>query len=395
MSLKVDFLGMELKTPFLVGSGPWLGEGSRIVQMIPKLAENWGGVVTKTYIKDFNIRWNPHLWSTRKYRGIGMQNAGPKLTDPTSEELEGLRKSCSMAHDEGLIVIGSIMGRWVSEWGELVTMMQESGVDAIELNLSCPARIDAFKDHKTGYIIGQNADLAAEAVHAAKQAASVPVIPKLTSNVTSVVEIAGACQQAGADALSAINTVPGIIGIDVETGIPLSSDVNDRAWVSGVSGPMIKPIGLRIVSELSREIDLPILGIGGIDGWESAAEYIMVGASAVQVCTAFMWKGYPLGEAMCKGLQGYLAHKGYEKVSDFQGSSLKYFSDSLESCSALAVIDEDRCNGCGECETACTDSSYGAISIEAERAVVDERSCVGCGLCRTICRREAIRYVAV
>jgi len=396
MSLKVNYLGMEMKTPFLVGSGPWLGEGSRIKKMIKDLSKHWGGVVTKTYLREPRLWLSPHLWGTPEYRGVGMQNAGPNLTDPNPEEMKGLAESCKRAHDEGLVIIGSIMGRWLSEWAELTNEVQEAGVDAVELNLSCPARVGDMEEHGIGYHIGQKPELAAEATQMAKKAASVPVIPKLTPDVPSIVEIAGACKEGGADGLSAINTVPGIIGIDVETGVPFSRDIANRAYVSGLSGPMIRPIGLRIVSEIcSSDANLPVMGIGGVDGWKSAAEYIMVGATAVQICTAFMWKGYKLGKRMCEGLRDFMERKGYESVNDFRGMSLEYMTTSLEKAKVRAVVDDEKCNGCGVCVPACGDSSYGAISLRDKIAIVDENRCVGCGLCKLVCPKDAVTYTQV
>ena len=395
MSLKINLLGMDLKTPFLVASGPWLSEGSRIKKMLKQLKDDWGGVVTKTYMKEASHGVSPHLWCPPEFRGVGMQNAGPKMTDPTFEELKELRESCKQAHDEGLVIIGSIMGRWPSEWEELTDKVQGAGVDAIELNLSCPARQNDFVKHRTGSFLSQNPDLAAEATQTAKKAASVPVIAKLSPNVTDIVEIARACKDAGADGLSAINTVSGIIGIDVETTIPYSSDIVNHAYVSGLSGPMIRPVGLRAVSDICSNLDLPVIGIGGVDGWKSAVEYIMVGAAAVQVCTAFMWKGYRVGRMMCRGLSDFMGRKGYKSANDFRGISLKYITTATEKSRVRALIEEDKCNGCKDCEIACGESAYGAVTVKDKVAVINQALCVGCGLCKVVCKRNAVSYVAV
>lgn len=395
MSLNVSLLGMNLKTPFLVASGPWLSEGGRIKKMLRELKDYWGGVVTKTYMKEPHPGVSPHLWCPPEFRGVGMQNAGPKMTDPTSEELQKLKESCKQVHGEGLVIIGSIMGRGPSEWEELTDKIQEAGVDAIEMNLSCPARQGDFVKHRTGSFLSQNPDLAAEATQATKKAASVPLIAKLSPNVTDIVEIARACKEAGADGLSAINTVSGIIGIDVETAIPLSSDIANRAYISGLSGPMIRPIGLRAVSDLCRNMDLPVIGIGGVDGWKSAVEYIMVGATAVQVCTAFMWQGYKLGKRMCRGLREFLERKGYTSTDEFRGKSLQHLTTAVEKTSVGALVDQDKCNGCTDCEIACHDSSYGAIRVEDKVAVVNQALCVGCGLCKVVCKRNAVTYIAL
>ena len=395
MSLKVSLLGMDLKTPFLVASGPRLGEGGTIKDILKSLRQDWGGVVTKTYMNEARQGATPHLWSSPEYIGFGMQNAGPKMTDPTAEELKALKESCEQAHGEGMVIIGSIMGRWQTEWEELTDKVQAAGVDALELNLSCPAREGAFVKHRTGGYLSQHPDLAAEAVRSAKKAASVPLIAKLSPNVTDIVEIARACQEAGADGLSAINTVSGIIGIDVESGIPYSSDIANRAYISGLSGPMIRPVGLRAVSDLCSQMDLPVIGIGGIEDWKSAVEYLMVGATAVQVCTAFMWKGHKLGRTMRRGLSEFMERKGYRSTNDFRGASLKYLTTAVEKTKVRALIAEDKCNGCKACEIACVESSYGAIHVKEKMAVVDPGLCIGCGLCNVVCRRNAVSYIAV
>jgi dihydropyrimidine dehydrogenase (NAD+) subunit PreA len=395
MSLNINLLGMDLKTPFLVASGPWLTDGARIKRGLKELKDYWGGVVTKTYLKEASHAVSPHLWCPREFQGVGMQNAGPKMTDPTFEELKELKESCKQAHDEGLVIIGSIMGRSPSEWGELVEKVQGVGVDALELNLSCPARQSDFVKHRTGYFLSQNPDLAAEATQTAHKAASIPIIVKLSPNVTDIVEIARACKEAGADGLSAINTVSGIIGIDVETGIPYSSDIANRAYISGLSGPMIRPIGLRAVSDISSNVDLPVIGIGGVDGWKSAVEYIMVGATAVQVCTSFMWKGYKLGKMLCRGLSEFMEQKGYKSTDDFRGISLKYITTVTEKTKAQAFVNKNKCNGCKACEIACCESSYGAVNVKNKVAVINQALCIGCGLCKVVCKRDAISYIAV
>lgn len=391
MSLAVNCLGMELKTPFLIASGPFKGKGSRIIDMLPGIKDHWGGVVTKTYLRDSRLFMRPYLWVTKELRGVGMQNAGSNLTEPTKEEMRGLAESCRAAHDVGLAIIASIMGRNPGEWGELADMVQEAGCDAIELNLSCPAKATTIEEG-LGYIIGQNPELAAEATQAVKGASAVPVIPKLTPNVSDMVAIARACQEAGADGLAAINTVQGIIGIDVETTIPFSSDLKGRAYVSGLSGPMVRPIGLKFVSDICTHLELPVIGIGGVEDWKSAVEYIMLGATAVQVCTAFMWKGQGMGRRMARGLSDFMARHDYQSIEDFRGKSLAHLTTDSEKMEVTAVIDEEKCNGCGVCVTACGESQYDAVHLVDKLAVIDKAKCQGCGLCFVVCKQEAVSF---
>jgi len=284
------------------------------------------------------------------------------------------------------------MGQFPSEWQELVGKVEEASVDAVELNLSCPAKVDKIEEAGVGYRIGQIPDEAAEITKIVKQVATVPVIPKLTPNVTSIVEIAKACKEAGADGISAINTVQGLIGIDVETGIPYSSDHNGRAFISGLSGPMIRPIGLFNVSEICNNVDIPTIGIGGIEDWKSAVEYVMVGATAVQICTGLMWKGYKLGVKMYDGMAEFMDRKGYDSIDDFRGIALQHITTSSEKVEVVAVVDKDKCNGCGLCVTPCNETQFDAMSLVDKTVVINADRCGGCGLCKVICPQEAIFY---
>jgi dihydropyrimidine dehydrogenase (NAD+) subunit PreA len=395
MTLQIEFLGMKLKTPFLVGSGPWLSQGSEVKNIVTGLAPYWGGIVTKSYIHPSGRHpyLRPNLWTTNEFRGVAMQNCGPPCTRLTEKELIGLKESCKAAHDEGLVVIGSIMGKSDNDWREMPRQMEEANVDAIELNLSCPADIDSHRGK--GRHIGQVPEQAARIMKLVKESTSLPVLAKLNAIVSDIAEIASACEGAGADGISAINTIPGIIGIDVETGIPYSSDHEDRAYASGVSGSIIRPVGLRCVSDIYKKVDIPIFGIGGIDGWKSAVEYMMVGAPAVQVCTAFMLKGFKLGKRMCKGLSEFMERKGYSSVNDFCGISHKYITTEYQEISVRAVVDEEKCNLCGQCIPACCETQHIALSLEdKKKVIVDEERCQGCGLCAVVCKQQAISFAS-
>ena len=394
MSLQVEFIGMKLRTPFLVGSGPWLSKGSKLKEIVKGLAPYWGGIVTKSYLSGKQPYIRPNLYTSKEFRGVALQNIGPPCTTVDAQEMKGLRESCRVAHDEGIVVIGSIIGQTDADWTGIARMLEDAGVDAIELNLSCPADIDVL--HGMGLNVGQIPEETKRITNLVKDATALPVIPKLNAIVSNIAEIALACQQGGANGISAINTIPGIIGIDVESGKPYSSDHEGRAYASGISGPLIRPVGLRCVSDIYKKADIPIFGIGGIDDWKSAVEYIMVGASAVQVCTAFMWKGFKLGKRMCKGLSEFMERKGYSSVNDFCGISHKFITTAFEEINVRAVVDEEKCNGCGLCIPACCETQHIAISLKDKdkKVSVDEERCQGCGLCATVCKQEAIAFTS-
>ncbi len=393
MSLQIEFLGMNLKTPFLVGSGPWLSQGSEVQNIVKGLSPYWGGIVTKSYIHPSGKHpyITPHLWTTKEFRGRAMQNSGPPCTQLTEEELIGIEKSCKAAHDEGLVLIASIMGKTEDEWKLMSRQLENAGCDAIELNLSCPSTLDSHKGK--GRNIGQIPEQVSDIIRTVKSATTLPVIPKLTPIVNDIGEIAVACQSAGADGITAINTVTGIIGIDIETGIPYSSDKEGRAYVSGISGGAIRPIGLRCVSDIFKRTDLPIFGVGGIQDWKNVVEYIMVGAPAVQVCTGFMLKGFNIGKRMANGLTKFMERKGYESVHDFCGIAHEHLTTTYEELAVHAVVDEEKCNGCAQCVPACCESQHIAISLENKKANINTERCRGCGLCAVVCKQEAISFV--
>jgi dihydropyrimidine dehydrogenase (NAD+) subunit PreA len=220
-------------------------------------------------------------------------------------------------------------------------------------------------------------------------------MPKLTFHTLAIAQSAKACKEAGARAVSAINTIRGIIGIDIERGRILSDGANGKTYLGGISGPLIKPFGLRAVAEIQMEVaGIEVCAVGGIDGWESAIEYIMVGASLVQVCTAAMWYGFPLGKKLNNGLAKFMRRKNYNSLADFKGIALKHidYSQNKESIRAYPIINAEKCNFCKRCLRACNDAAYCAIFVEDSTLKVNRERCECCGLCRVVCKEEAISY---
>lgn len=398
MSIATKFLGMNLLTPFFIASGQHTGEGTEIGKWAKVIAENyWGGIITKTYLRDCDLIMRPYLWSTRQYRRIGMQNSGPNLTNWDETQKKALYESVRSAHDNGIVVVGSIMAGSLDEWREISEQVEGAGVDGLELNLSCPAASDVLENKAMGgYHVGQNAEVSAKVTEAVSTFTSVPVLVKLTPNTTDPVLIAKACMHAGAKGVSAINTVQGIIGIDIESGIPISSDVFGNSYKSGISGPIVKPVGLRVVADIAKECPgTPISGIGGISDWKSAVEYIMVGASTIQVCTAVMWFGFGLGRKLYAGLTEFMDRKGYNRIDDFKGIALEHLTTkTVAGSGSVAVINQEKCDGCMVCYTACQEAAFSAMSVIGKSVHVSKDKCDGCGLCKVVCTREAIDIVA-
>ena len=216
--------------------------------------------------------------------------------------------------------------------------------------------------------------------------------------------IANAAVKGGADAISAINTVESLIGIDIETETPLptaygTDNSEQLSTYGGYCGPAVKPLGLRFVSQIARaQPDIPISGIGGIGDWSSAAEYLMVGASTLQVCTAVMWYGYAIIKNMTNGLEEFMQRKKYDSIDSLVGKALPKITTwtALTKLPHLvAQIDKERCTGCKECVIACADGGFVAIQMRDGVANVNNEKCDGCGLCQVVCEYDAVEFIHI
>lgn len=263
--------------------------------------------------------------------------------------------------------------------------VENAGADAIELNFSCPHGVP---ERGVGAAIGQHADLVWELTHVVRGVVEIPLIVKLTPNVTDIIPIARAATEGGADILSAINSVQCLMGVNLDTLEPLPS-VGGCSTYGGYSGPAIKPIGLRVVSQIAQELPVPIMGIGGISSWQDAADYIAVGASAVQVCTAVMWNGAGIIRDMTAGFSGYLADKQIPDPNALRCRALPrigtHASLSRDSSRYAYRESPEQCISYGHCVIACRDGGYHAISVIERHVTIDKDTCDGCGLCSLVC----------
>jgi dihydropyrimidine dehydrogenase (NAD+) subunit PreA len=298
------------------------------------------------------------------------------------------------------IFIASVMsGPEPEGWTAFAEIMSQTGVDAIELNVSCP---HGSPEEHMGAFIGQDPSLVEMVAKATKKGTDLPIIVKLTPNVTDIVPIAEAAVRGGADALSAINTVESLIGIDIETAtpLPIAYGVDKKEQLStygGFCGPAVKPLGLRFVSQIAKAFpDIPISGIGGIEDWSSAAEYLMVGARTLQICTAVMWHGFSIIKGLNEGLAKFMDRKGYTTLDSMVGKALPKittWADLSKLPPVVASVINERCTGCKECVVACADGGYVAIQMREKVAVINREKCDGCGLCYVVCKDNAIEFV--
>ncbi len=381
--LSVEFAGLTFLNPFMLASAPPAANGAMIQRAFEA---GWAGAVTKTIALEPAADVQPRLARLATgSRTVGLENI--ELITQRSLEIWVEEIGEIKRHYPDRILFASLMAGVVQdEWHSLIEQLGDSGVDGLELNFGCP---HGMPERGMGSVQGQDPAIAGQITRWVKEVATVPVMVKLTPNVTDIVQIGKACEEAGADAISAVNTVSVLIGIDLDHLEPLPS-VGGTSAFGGYSGPAIKPIGLRCIAQLAKGTSVPLSGIGGISGWQDAAEYILVGASTVQVCTAVMLRGYKVVERMKQGLSTYMDEKGFESVGEMRGHILPKITahEKLDFAHKVtASINEAVCSKCGLCYTACMDGGWQAIEMESRDAYprVMVEKCDGCSLCMQVC----------
>jgi dihydropyrimidine dehydrogenase (NAD+) subunit PreA len=312
-------------------------------------------------------------------------------------------------------VIASAMVESTPEaWSDIVKRIEDTGADGIELNYGCP---HGMSERGMGAAVGQVPEYCEKITRWVMEVAHIPIIVKLTPNITNVVAPARAGVSAGANALSLINTINSIVGVDLDS-LEITPNIGGKGGHGGYAGPAVKPVALNMLSALGTDpvvskSGLPISGMGGITTWKDAAEFLLLGASSLQVCTAAMHYGFRIIEDLCDGLSNWMDSKGFATIADVTGKSLHRISDFKDfdlSFKAVARINTDRCIKCNLCYVACNDTAHQCIDLVApdgsvippysydirsngkQEAVetrpqprVREEDCVGCRLCYNVC----------
>lgn len=388
VSLECEFLGVKCENPFFLSSSIVASS----YEMCARAFEmGWAGVVYKTigFIKPKEVSPRFDAYQKEGKPFIAFKNLEQISDVDLYENLEILKKL--KENYPSKVVVASIMGQNTEEWAELARLCTDAGVDIIECNFSCPH----MTGEGLGSDVGQNPQLVAEYTAAVKANTSLPVLAKMTPNIGNMEIPAIAAVNAGADGLAAINTVKSIVGVDFESGKP-KMDIDGKNAVSGLSGKAVKPIALRFIHDMAVCDDLkgaPISGMGGIETYKDALDFLLLGSGNLQITTAVMQYGYRIIDDLISGLKAYMAKHEIAHISDLVGKSLPDFinPDMLNRESVVyPVVDREKCVGCGRCELSCSDAGHSAMSILDGKAVMNGKKCVGCQLCKLVCPIDAI-----
>jgi len=385
VDLSVELCGIKFANPFVLSAAPPTDDP----KMVKRAFEaGWAGAVLKTTSVESQVveLVYPMLagmdFEDKKLVGLGNIDL---ISEHHIDEVE-MRVRELKREFPNRVVAASIMGAKKEDWQGLVRRLEAAGVDLIECSFSCP---QGSLGEKPGAMVAQDPKLTKMITGWVKGAAKrAPVFIKITPQVADIVEIGMAVKEGGADGVTASNTVPALMGIDLNTFVPYPN-VAGRSTYSGLSGAVIKPISLRIISDLAKNVGLPISGTGGAMTWRDTAEFMLAGASNVQFCTAVMRNGYRIIDELVDGLTNYLDEKGMRGASELIGRALPNITihDELSRrYKVVAQVNRKTCVKDDLCYIACRDGGHEAIELDEERLpVIDEEKCVGCGLCIAVC----------
>ncbi len=392
--LRNKFVGIKSPNPFWLASAPPTDKEYNVERAFKA---GWGGVVWKTLgeagppVVNVNGPRYGAIWASDR-RLMGFNNI-ELITDRDLQKNLREIKAVKMRWPDRAVIASIMVPCEEQAWKAILPLVEETGADGIELNFGCP---HGMSERGMGAAVGQVPEYVEMVVRWCKQFTRMPVITKLTPNVTDIRRPARAAKNGGTDAVSLINTINSITAIDLDLMAP-EPTIDGKGSHGGYCGPAAKPIALHMVAEIARDretMGLPISGIGGITTWRDAAEFMALGSGNVQVCTAAMVYGFKIVEEMISGLSNWMDEKGYRTLDDFVGKASRNVTDwqylNLEYITK-ARIDQDLCIKCGRCYIACEDTSHQAISKEKNGVrhfeVMDDE-CVGCNLCVNVCPVE-------
>ena len=409
--LSINFAGIKSPNPFWLASAPPSNSGAQVHKAFEA---GWGGAVWKTIGPPvLNVSNRYGAWHYGEQRMLAINNVELISDRPIEINLREIADVKRHWPDRAVIVSAMVESS-PEAWTEIIKQIEDTGADGIELNYGCP---HGMSERGMGAAVGQVPEYCEKITRWVTDAAHIPVIVKLTPNITNIVAPARAGVSAGANALSLINTINSIVGVDLDS-LEITPNIGGKGGHGGYAGPAVKPIALNMLSSLGTDpvvsaSRLPISGMGGISTWKDAAEFILLGATSLQVCTAAMHYGFRIIEDLCDGLSNWMDSKGFATISDMRGKSLHRISDFKDfdlSFKAVARINTDLCIKCNLCYVACNDTAHQCIDLVSpagpvvpplaydvrsngrQEAVetrpqprVREEDCVGCRLCYNVC----------
>ncbi|MBN2906978.1 MAG: NAD-dependent dihydropyrimidine dehydrogenase subunit PreA [Rhodobacteraceae bacterium] len=390
--LSCDFVGIKSPNPFWLASAPPTDKEYNVRRAFEA---GWGGVVWKTLGEDgppvVNVNGPRYgaIWGADR-RLLGLNNIELITDRPLEVNLREI-KSVKRDYPDRAVVVSLMVPCEEEAWKKILPLVEETGADGIELNFGCP---HGMSERGMGAAVGQVPEYVEMVTRWCKQNTRMPVIVKLTPNITDIRLSSRAAHRGGADAVSLINTINSITSVDLDLMAP-EPTIDGKGTHGGYCGPAVKPIALNMVAEIARDAQtrgLPISGIGGVTTWKDAAEFMALGAGNVQVCTAVMTYGFKIVQEMISGLSAWMDQKGHAQLSDFVGMAVPNVSDwqylNLNYITK-AEIDQDACIKCGRCYAACEDTSHQAIAMGEDRSfTVKDEECVACNLCVDVCPVE-------
>lgn len=393
LNMETNYCGFRCENPFLLASSPVSATGAMIGRAFEM---GWAGAVTKSisYLQDeMKVSLSPRMLpvSTAGAKGVtGMGNIDfvmDKTVDAAFADFAEVKKN----YPKKMLII-SVKGQYVErEWKTLARKAEDAGADALELCLSCI-------DSEAGVMICQEKELMQQVIRWVKEEIQIPVIAKLSIHVNDVGKMAQYAAEAGAEAVTGINSIHGIGPINPDTMVH-TPEVMGQSAPMGLSGAFIKPMAQHCVYKMAKaakEQKFDISAVGGICNGQDALEYLLLGADTLQSATAVMYQGYGIIKPMMTYLQKFMEEKGYQSLEEFRGYSLDHMAPAARNLSLeqqlTAKVKEETCIGCGRCVTSCQDGGKQAISLDKDKkkAFVNTEKCTGCGLCQIVCPVKAI-----
>ncbi len=388
----IEFAGVKFKNPFVVASSPL----TSTIEVLEG-ADRAGAAAASTKLTFIK---QPFYGKLRMYND---PRVGSIVCHDRRLDLEEAERLVDLAKKRTSLVILTNITHDAGDldgWARLAKAMENAGADLIEANLICPNILLTAKQlgsdgnhqqgERGGALTGQDPDASREVARVLAESVRIPVVCKLTPNVTDITAVARACQEGGADGVCLAGAQLSLPPVDIYHPDRIYPLLNG-ASMGSLGGPATRLMGYAAVAQTARRVSIPLIGGGGLQNWEHGIEYMMYGATLVTACTEIMWRGWDVVTKTVAGMERFLEEQGYRSWSEIIGRALPNLraAADLEPLAGAPVVDLARCNGCGLCDKP---AHCHAITIENKKAVVDAKECYGCGICIAVCNRKALAF---